>query len=348
MKVLMYGDFNLAGGPYDGATTKTRNIYAALKEKYDDVSMFNIEGWRKNPFKKLFQLKKALKNIDVVVFVPGAKHGTYFAINYFAKYKKRNDIRLYYFVAGSLLVDYLKEKPKYIKKASTIDGIFCETHGLIHELNEYGLENVYYSPTFDRRGSFHFKDKAQKDDAIIRFCSFCRVTKEKGIAIACETFNFINHNSELEGITLFYDIYGKLDQNFKLELDKLIEKSDGLIRYMGVIPEGEVIQTLTKYDANIFPTYFKGECLPATIIESYKASIPVIASNWKYNSEFVEEGKTGFLFGNTVSDLHDFLKKHCFNRNPFTSLRKNCFEKSKEFSEEKCLKQLFEMIGENQ
>ena len=46
--------------------------------------------------------------------------------------------------------------------------------------------------------------------------------------------------------------------------------------------------------------------------------------------------------------VNDFLKKHCFNRNPFTSLRKNCFEKSKEFSEEKCLKQLFEMIGENQ
>ena len=85
----MYGDFNFSGGPFDGATTKTRNIYEVLKERYDDVDYFNIEGWRKNPFKKIFELKKYTKHTDVIVFIPGARNGTYFAINYLTKLKHK-------------------------------------------------------------------------------------------------------------------------------------------------------------------------------------------------------------------------------------------------------------------
>ena len=338
----MYGDFNFSGGPFDGATTKTRNIYEVLKERYDDVDYFNIEGWRKNPFKKIFELKKYTKHTDVIVFIPGARNGTYFAINYLTKLKHKKNVKLYYFIAGSLLPIYLKDKPKYIKKIKQIDAIFCETNGLIHELKEFGIENLYLSCTFDLRGECDFSPKKQEKENEYRFCSFSRVNREKGLGISIDAINHINN---LGKIKIFYDIYGKLDENFKEEMEQKISNSNGQIRYLGLIPDENVISTLSKYDANIFATFFKGECLPATVIESLKACTPVIISDWKYNREVIEHDKEGFVFGNSTDDLIKMIMEKCSQSNPFENMRYNCYLKSKKYSRDECLKDLFKLIG---
>ena len=119
-----------------------------------------------------------------------------------------------------------------------------------------------------------------------------------------------------------------------------------MIRYCGLLDDAMVIETLATYDANIFATYFKGECLPATVIESLKASTPVIISNWKYNKEIVTDGVEGFVFGNTTEELVQTILKNCLGRNPFQEMRMNCYLKSKNYEKNKCLARLFEMIEE--
>lgn len=156
----MYGDFNLNGGPFDGATTKTRNIYSALKSKYLEVNIFNFEDWKKRPVRKMLELRSKIKKADSVVFVPGAKHGTIFALKMFYRYRKSNK-KFFYFIAGSLLPKYISEDPKLVKYLFPLCGIFCETNGLIKELSEYGLKNLYFSPTFDLRGTYEFAEKSK-------------------------------------------------------------------------------------------------------------------------------------------------------------------------------------------
>ena len=45
----------------------------------------------------------------------------------------------------------------------------------------------------------------------------------------------------------------------------------------------------------MFPTYYAGEGFAGTLIDAYSAGIPVIASDWKYNSEIVNES-VGFVY----------------------------------------------------
>lgn len=337
----MYGDFNFCGGPFDGATTKTRNLFEALCERYSDVITFNLEGWRKHPFKKIFELKRKIKKVNAIVFVPGAKNGTLFAIKYLSKHKKRGT-KLFYFVAGSLLPKYLSENTRYIKWAKKIDCIFCETFGLIKELTNFGLTNLYFSPTFDLRNDYGFIEKTSSNNETYRFCSFCRVAESKGVGIACDAINSINNKNTK--LNIYFDIYGKLDPSFKDYLEKAIDKSMGKIRYLGILNDDEVIKTIGSYDANIFATYFEGECLPATVIESLKASTPLLISDWKYNREIIQDGVEGFVFGNTARDLENTIIEKCKFSNPFSNMRMNCYKKSKKYNKDACLKDLFKAL----
>lgn len=57
----------------------------------------------------------------------------------------------------------------------------------------------------------------------------------------------------------------------------------------------DVIPTLKQYDALIFPSHYDGEGCPGILVEALSASLPIIASDWKYNNEFVTNGDNGFL-----------------------------------------------------
>lgn len=65
--------------------------------------------------------------------------------------------------------------------------------------------------------------------------------------------------------------------------------------YKGVLQPEEVIPTLEKYDALIFPSHYEGEGCPGIMVEALFAGLPIIASDWKYNSEIVDNGVNGIL-----------------------------------------------------
>ena len=68
-----------------------------------------------------------------------------------------------------------------------------------------------------------------------------------------------------------------------------------MYQYKGVLQPNDVIHTLKQYDALIFPSHYDGEGCPGILVESLSASLPVIASDWKYNNELVTNGDNGFL-----------------------------------------------------
>ena len=43
----------------------------------------------------------------------------------------------------------------------------------------------------------------------------------------------------------------------------------------------------------IFPTRFTTEGIPGSIIDSYYAGVPVLASKWNSFDDVIEDGKTG-------------------------------------------------------
>lgn len=57
--------------------------------------------------------------------------------------------------------------------------------------------------------------------------------------------------------------------------------------------QSDIPKILEKYDAMLFPTHYPTEGIPGSVIDAYISGIPVVASEWTYARELIEDGKTG-------------------------------------------------------
>ena len=92
----------------------------------------------------------------------------------------------------------------------------------------------------------------------------------------------------------FYGAFEEKDYQKKI-LSEIVEMPN--IHYEGVLnlanPAGYEI--LSQHSIMLFPTYWPGEGFPGIIIDALIAGLPIIASDWHFNSSLVEEGKTGHI-----------------------------------------------------
>lgn len=125
------------------------------------------------------------------------------------------------------------------------------------------------------------------------------------------------------------DFYGEIiDEYYEQNL-----KNEPNMRYCGILDSPHIIPTLQNYDALIFPSHYEGEGCPGILIEGMAAGIPIIASDWKYNSEFVINGENGYLCQPFKVDdyISAIIKLH---KEPDTKMRMslNAKKKSEEYS----------------
>jgi len=81
-----------------------------------------------------------------------------------------------------------------------------------------------------------------------------------------------------------------------------------------------------------FPTYYEGEGFPTVIVESFISGLPVIASDWKYNSEIIIDNYNGRLFKTkSVEDLTKILEQIYFHKQELKEMRLNCLKEAKKF-----------------
>lgn len=109
-----------------------------------------------------------------------------------------------------------------------------------------------------------------------------RVSKEKGVDLFCKAITDLNY----EGI-----VVGDGDEKEKLE------KKYSNINFTGWKNKSEVKKYMEKSKCLVFPSKWY-ETAGLTVIEAQALGIPAIVSKNCAASEFIEEGKNGFLFEN--------------------------------------------------
>lgn len=288
-KILVLGYFGYNTNQLDGQTVKTRDVYKLIScDSKEDVDFYDTEDFQFNKFSIFFMFKKII-NCNVLVYLPAHNNLKYiFPIIYIISVIFR--IKICYFVVGGWLSDFICDMPIHKYMLSKINGIYVETKRLKKELEEYYVfNNVNIFPNFR-----FFDSKIQsnniKSNNQLRLVFVSRVEKSKGLDTLLEVYNnYISHSEYKKYITL--DIFGQKKDNFYD--DKLIDID--FFNYNGVLEPEDVISTLNNYDALIFPSHYEGEGCPGILIEAMAAGLPIIASDWKYNNEFVDEGINGFL-----------------------------------------------------
>jgi glycosyltransferase involved in cell wall biosynthesis len=355
MKILLIGMFRKdapqAGG---GEVTKPRNVFRYFdshKVPNCVFDCFDFYPFRKRPLRLFFLLFRKLKGYDACYIFPSGPHGLLFFCAFFHVFFSKKDIPVFYPVVGGWIGKYLSCHPHQASVVKKFEGCYCETRGLCDQLVKNGFNNIFYSPVFSDKRPLDLLTFASATQHVaslpyLSFFTFSRVTEEKGILLAIEAITNYNLHKDSALPEAKLDIYGHLDFQFKNELLTAISCHTTTVSFVGTLPDSELIKTLSSHLACLFPTYFYGEGFPASILECYIAGVPVFASDWLYNSELIDQQKTGGLFKvRDASDIEKTILWVANNRKLVLDMRGSCLQKSMFFSEDICMKPLVDSLN---
>ena len=254
------------------------------------------------------------------------------------------------------------EKPEYLDYVKTlsevsevkIDSFKALKEALVKRLDyfqangckvsDHGIEYVMYVPADDAEVERIFVKRlageaVTKEEELkfeynkpYKLCTFSRVIYEKGIEDAIQVVRKINE--EYNKIIYELDIYGPIDEEYKDRFTTIVNNAPEYIQYKGCIDSKKSVNTLKNYYLLLFPTKFKTEGIPGTIIDALSAGVPIIASRWDNVEEIISHEKNGLIYD--FNDLLDFkinLEK-MINTKSIKNMKKECLIETKKFQKE--------------
>ena len=79
----------------------------------------------------------------------------------------------------------------------------------------------------------------------------------------------------------------------------------------------------------LFPTYYEGEGFAGTLIDALAAGVPIIATDWHYNSSIVTNNQTGLIYGlNEKDGLRKSVAYAIDNQKKWNEMKYNCIAKA--------------------
>lgn len=341
-KICFCGNLGKKSFTVNGQTIKTDNVLKVLIDKFgkDEICIVDSSGNLFDVLLSVFKLVFALKDCTSYIMMPG-RRGIFIYSFILALFNVLFKKRIYYIVVGGWLDEYCVRYRFLCKVLKYFDKIYAETNYLKVILGQKArLNNIDVIP--------NFKDYAPLKElskfSPYSLCTFSRVTEDKGISIACRAV--IEANKILQENKYLLTVYGPVSADYKEEFQRWCNDYE-FIRYGGIL-EGDMIKnTLSEYAFLLFPTYYDGECFAGSVVDAYFAGLPVIASDFKSNSEVVIDNYTGYIVPvKDFSKIKDILIEIAENSYPY-ELRKNCLKESSKYSPETALKILYDKLKED-
>lgn len=324
---------------FEGQSIKTTMIYSELKKKYGEKKIYiiNTYNWKKNILKNIFKCIIMKIKCSNIIILP-AQNSVKILIPFFIRKNLFNKYKLHYIMIGGWLPSLLNNNRKLKKACAKVDFIYTETNYTKKQLNEVGLKNVVIMKNFKNLKVTKFK-YAKNSSNQFKLCIFSRIEELKGIDDAIyvvnKYYNKISNNIKL-------DIYGNVKDEYK---EKFFSQLNEVINYCGIIDYDKSVETIQKYDLLLFPTLYKTEGIPGTILDSYYAGVPVLASKWLSFSDVITDNITGF--GYDFGNKEDFYNKLCFiieNKDKLKKMSNSCKKEALNYNIENCLEVLFKNI----
>ena len=330
-KLLVLGYFGFDNNQIDGQTIKTQQILKLVKlnsKTYTQISSFDTQKFQKSKLYYLDLLKEIVSS-KTIIYMPGRNNLKFF-FPIFYRIAKLFRINIVYVVVGGWLNDFIKPLPHHVKKLRRLNSILVESENLKLLLEKnYALHNINVIPNF----RFHtFTPLLEHGRQGFKAVFMSRITASKGIHFIFELASWLK-DQMISDVQI--DFYGPINDPEKDLFHSSIKRYN-FINYKGVAKPSEVNTILSNYDVLLLPTYYDGEGFPGAIVDSYISGVPVIASNWKQIPEFIEHGRTGFLFNLDQKEMFKNYFMKLYNEPALlASLKENALKKSKEYSAKK-------------
>lgn len=341
-KVAIIGHYGFGMNLANGQTIKTKIITEQIEKKHK-VLKIDTHGGVKAIIPTIFRSIKALKKCDCVIQMLN-ENGLKVCVPIMVIFNKIFRCSLQYVVIGGWLPEFLKRHSLIKKCLRQFDWIYVETKTMMIMLQEMGFNNVVVMPNSKDLKIVPKGELVYQNIEPFKLCTFSRVMKEKGIEDAVEAVKLVNTAANK---TIFeLDIYGQVDNGQTDWFESLKKDFPAYINYRGLVKYDESTNVLKKYFALVFPTYYKGEGFAGTAIDAFSAGIPVIASDWKYNSEIITDGKNGYLYKTCdIEDLASKLKYIAKYPKECNSMKEECINEAEKYRPEIVVACLMDNIG---
>ncbi|WP_175640174.1 glycosyltransferase [Metabacillus schmidteae] len=343
MKYIYLGAFP---PPYGGVTIKNQLLYKMLS-KYINIDHFNLKDKNINFFLKFINLFKIVfsNNIGLVIGISKDSLNFLTYLLYILNRKLMN--RSIVMIMGGTFSQIVSEKSFLQKCIQEYKHIYVETSGMKEKLNSLNIFNVSVYPNC--REEPNVKLNFPQNKSTLKCLFFSLISEDKGVDNILDAAKIL----EKKGIDFSIDFYGHIDQMYEENFHKEIASSKNN-NYYGVLKStdrNEVYEKLNSYDVLLFPTKWKNEGVPGVLIEAKIAGLPAIVSDINFNSEIVEDGKTGIVLkDNTPYDLVEAIENIYWNKDRLLELRSNVKASSKDYLVENYIQDIVAMIkkGNNQ
>ena len=113
------------------------------------------------------------------------------------------------------------------------------------------------------------------------------------------------------------------------------------VSYKGIVESEKSADVLKDYYCLLFPTRYYTEGMPGTIIDAMFAGLPVISRKWAYCDQMLTNRYNGLVYDfERPDDLFDCMLLAVENIDLIFSMKQNCLEESKKYSEEVVVKRI--------
>ncbi|MBR4872940.1 MAG: glycosyltransferase family 4 protein [Clostridia bacterium] len=328
----------------DGQAVRTTIITEELKARYgeENIMVVNTNNWRKHPLRFLLRTLRLNAKCRKVVIFPadnGFKVGVPI-LNFSNAFYRRE---LYDVVIGGYLPDLLKRKPVYLKMLKKYRALFVQTPNLQTDLEAFGLDKIYILSNLKRLNCVKAEETAVNRDPQVKVCTMCRVTETKGIAYAVDAVKAANE--ALGGSFIHLDIYGIVAPEYRETFDGLLAAHGDFVTYGGVVDFDKTADTLRNYFLMLFPTYYYGEGFPGNVVDAYNAALPMVATDWNYNSDVIHDGENGILVPiKDVEALRDGILALYRDRERAHEIALNNIRAAQEYTPDRVLAKFYEFM----
>ncbi|MBQ3497933.1 MAG: glycosyltransferase [Clostridia bacterium] len=344
-KVGICGHFGIGYDFADGQTTKTKAVYKALVNSLgeENVAVLDTYGWRKDPVRMINRCRKLLGECENVIMMP-AQRGVRVFPAVFNVLNKSFGRKLHYIVIGGWLADELKASAFLMRPIKKLDRVYVEAEKMRDDLHALGVTNAVYMPNFRVKNILQPSELVYSSSEPYRVCTFSRVLKEKGIEDAIEAVRYVNSHFGRTVCTL--DIFGMIEPEYGERFEELQQGFEPFISYKGIVANDRSTDELKSCFAVLFPTYYEGEGMAGTIIDAFAAGVPVIATDWHYNSAIIRHLTDGIIYDRTKQGLlGKILLEMSQSPQKLNSLKLNCIEQAVHFESGEVCRILLEGLG---
>ena len=328
---LYIGEFP---APFKGVSVKNSLLYTEVFSKHN-VKILDLAECKRQPWHIPFVFLKLIFELIVAENVligvgTDKRRKIILGLQRILRGKKRLKNITLVAMGGRLHLSAQQDR-LFLNQLKEVGNILVETNGIESGLKILGITNTKVIPNCR---TLKGEQAPRMVNDKVKFVYFSVVCAEKGMDDIVEAVENIK-----EGYTL--DIYGEIVERYKAKFLEFLNNHPE-VKYHGVFDSTteKVYSELNQYDVMLFPTHWKGEGVPGTLVESKISGITAIVSDWNFNKEVVIDGIEGIVSDNLINAMQKLID----DKNLLMQLKTNAYRSRFRYSTKTYEEQLLSCI----